>query len=347
MLGCECSLFVAEALWALWSAVVGCLRVFVTGCAGFIGSFLVERLVGEGYTVACVDNLSSGRLENLENVLGEKEFTFLKADLLEPSRWQYLVRGVDVVFHFAANPEVRHSVREPLDHYEQNLTATMHVLEAARRYHVRLVVFASSSTVYGDARRIPTPEDHPLEPISVYGATKAAAEIMCQTYARLYGMQCLVLRYANIVGPRLRHGVIYDFIVKLKRNPRRLEILGDGTQKKSYLYVDDAVEATLAAVNRVLNREEKVKVYNVGNRDWVTVKEVADAVVEAMGLKGVEYVYKPATSDGRGWPGDVKLMLLDISRIVRETGWKPRLSSLEAVKVAAKHLVEELVKGTG
>ena len=322
------------------------LRVFVTGCAGFIGSFLVERLVGEGYSVACVDNLSSGRLENLESVLGEKRFTFLKADLLEPSRWQHLVRGVDVVFHFAANPEVRHSVREPLDHYEQNLTATMHVLEAARRHRVGLVVFASSSTVYGDARKIPTPEDHPLEPISVYGATKAAAEIMCQTYARLYGVQCLVLRYANIVGPRLRHGVIYDFIVKLRKNPRRLEILGDGTQRKSYLYIDDAVEATLAATNRVLEQGEEVKVYNVGNWDWTTVKEIADAVVEAMGLKGVEYVYKPATSNGRGWPGDVKLMLLDISRIVGETSWRPRLSSLEAVKVTAKHLIRELLGET-
>ncbi|HIQ10499.1 MAG TPA: NAD-dependent epimerase/dehydratase family protein, partial [Pyrodictium sp.] len=172
-------------------------------------------------------------------------------------------------------------------------------------------------------------------------------EIMCQTYARLYGMQCLVLRYANIVGPRLRHGVIYDFIVKLKKNPRRLEILGDGTQKKSYLYIDDAVEATLATVNHVLYNEEKVKVYNVGNWDWTTVKEIADAVVEAMGLKEVEYVYKPATDDGRGWPGDVKLMLLDISRIVSEVGWKPRFSSLEAVKVAAKYLAEELSRETG
>jgi len=323
------------------------LKVFVTGCAGFIGSFLVEKLVGEGYSVACVDNLSSGRLENLKSVLEEKSFTFLKADLLEPFRWQHLVKGVDIVFHFAANPEVRHSVREPLDHYKQNLTATMHVLEAARSHRVRLFVFASSSTVYGDARRIPTPEDHPLEPISVYGATKAAAEIMCQTYARLYGMQCLVLRYANIVGPRLRHGVVYDFIVKLKKNPRRLEILGDGTQKKSYLYIDDAVEATLATVNHVLYNEEKVKVYNVGNWDWTTVKEIADAVVEAMGLKEVEYVYKPATVNGRGWPGDVKLMLLDISRIVNEVGWKPRLSSLEAVKVTAKYLAEELSRETG
>ena len=323
------------------------LKVFVTGCAGFIGSFLVEKLVGEGYSVACVDNLSSGRLENLKSVLEEKSFTFLKADLLEPFRWQHLVKGVDIVFHFAANPEVRHSVREPLDHYKQNLTATMHVLEAARSHRVRLFVFASSSTVYGDARRIPTPEDHPLEPISVYGATKAAAEIMCQTYARLYGMQCLVLRYANIVGPRLRHGVIYDFIVKLKKNPRRLEILGDGTQKKSYLYIDDTIEATLATVNHVLYNEEKVKVYNVGNWDWTTVKEIADAVVEAMGLKEVEYVYKPATDDGRGWPGDVKLMLLDISRIVNEVGWKPRLSSLEAVKVTAKYLAEELSRETG
>jgi len=321
------------------------LRAFVTGCAGFIGSFLVEQLIGRGYSVVCVDNLSAGRLENLEGVLGEKGFAFVKADLLEPHRWQHLLEGVDIVFHFAANPEVRHSVREPLDHYEQNLTATMHVLEAARKHRVKLVVFASSSTVYGDAKKIPTPEDHPLEPISVYGATKAAAEIMCQTYARLYNMQCLVLRYANIVGPRLRHGVIYDFIMKLKKDPTRLEILGDGGQRKSYLYIDDTIDATLAATDHVLETREKVKVYNVGNRDWTTVKEIADAVVEAMGLKNVEYVYRPATPDGRGWPGDVRLMLLDITRIRKETGWQPKLTSLEAVRKTAKHLVEELSAG--
>ena len=249
-----------------------------------------------------------------------------------------------MVFHLAANPEVRHSTREPLEHYHQNLTATMHVLEAARRSNARLVVFASSSTVYGDPTETPTPETHPLRPISVYGATKAAGEILCETYARLYGLACLSLRYANIVGPRLRHGVIYDFIMKLQKNPKRLEILGDGTQKKSYLHVDDAVKATVKAAQHVLEAGKRTEVYNIGNRDWTTVKETADAVAEAMGLQGVEYVYRPATPDGRGWPGDVKLMLLDIEKIVKDTGWAPRMTSSQAVKETARQLVEELLK---
>ncbi len=321
------------------------MKVVVTGVAGFLGSHLADRLVEEGYHVIGIDNFSSGRMENLEKVRGSPRFSLVKADLLEPSRWVNAFQGADIVFHFAANPEVRHSVKEPLDHYHQNLTATMHVLEVARRGGVRLVVFASSSTVYGDPEVIPTPETHPLKPISVYGATKAAAEVLCETYARLYGIGCLILRYANIVGPRLRHGVIYDFIQKLRRNPKQLEILGDGSQRKSYLYVADAVEATMRAVDHVLRRGGRIAVYNVGNRDWTTVKEIADAVVEALGLEGVEYVYRPATPDGRGWPGDVKLMLLDISRLVRDTGWQPTLSSLNAVRETARILARELSLG--
>ncbi|BEP18349.1 NAD-dependent epimerase/dehydratase family protein [Pyrofollis japonicus] len=318
------------------------MRAIVTGAAGFIGSHLVDRLLEEGYTVIGIDNLSAGRLENLDNAIGSPSFRFIRGDLLRPDEWLEAFRDVDIVFHLAANPEVRHSVREPLDHYHQNVTVTMHVLEAARQNNVKLVVFASSSTVYGDPEKIPTPETHPLRPISIYGATKAAAETMCLTYARLYGMKCLVLRYANIVGPRLRHGVIYDFIMKLKENPMMLEILGDGSQRKSYLYVDDAVEATLRAVEHVLEAGKREEVYNVGNTDWVTVREIADIVVETMGLRCVEYVYKPATPDGRGWPGDVKLMLLDIVRIRRDTGWEPRMNSREAVRRTAEALLGEL-----
>ena len=325
---------------------LGCfagLRVVVTGAAGFIGSHLVEELVRRGYRVVGIDNLSAGRRENLAGVLGSGGFELIVSDLREPGgEWLQGFRGAEVVFHLAANPEVRHSTREPLDHYHQNVTATMHVLEVARRNNARLVVFASSSTVYGDPETIPTPETHPIKPISVYGATKAAGEIFCQTYARLYGLQCLVLRYANIVGPRLRHGVIYDFIQKLRKDPRRLVILGDGSQRKSYLHVSDAVQATLTATEYILETGDKAKTYNIGNRDWVAVREIADIVTEAMGLRSVEYVYKPATPDGRGWPGDVKLMLLDIKRITTETRWQPRMSSKEAVRETAKQLVKEL-----
>ena len=184
-------------------------------------------------------------------------------------------------------------------------------------------VFASSSTVYGDAEVFPTPEDYPYRPISVYGACKASCELLLYTYTRLYGLRGLVLRYANIVGPRLRHGVIYDFLRKLMQDSTVLEILGDGTQRKSYLYVTDAVEATLLVTEQEKSRFE---VYNVGNRDWVTVREIADIVCEVLGVRP-RYVFRPATADGRGWPGDVKLMLLDIGKL-KSTGWNPKLSYL-------------------
>lgn len=319
------------------------MKVVVTGAAGFIGSHLVDKLLSQGYTVTGIDNLSAGRLENLEETLGYESFKLVRADLLDPSAWSNEFRGAEIVFHLAANPEVRHSVREPLEHYHQNLTATMHVLEVARRHRVNTIVYASSSTVYGDPEQIPTPESHPLKPISIYGATKAAAESLLETYSRLYGIKTLILRYANIVGPRLRHGVIYDFIMKLLRDPARLEILGDGSQRKSYLHVSDAIDATLAALDNLIVTGEYSETYNVGNEDWTTVREIADTVAKAMGLEEVKYIYKPATPDGRGWPGDVKVMLLDITKIKEATGWQPKMNSLEAVKAAAAQLVNELL----
>jgi len=206
---------------------------------------------------------------------------------------------------------------------------------------VSLLVFASSSTVYGDAQVIPTPEDyHPLEPISVYGASKLACENLIISYSKLYGIRGLIIRYANIIGPRSSHGVIIDFIRKLKSNPSKLEILGDGTQKKSYLYVTDAVDATLHLLEVFRSSSKAYDVFNVGSEDWVTVKEIADIIVSVMGLREVKYVYKPATPDGRGWPGDVKLMLLDISKL-KSTGWKPRWNSREAVRKTAINLLKE------
>jgi len=303
----------------------------------------VERLLSTGYRVIGIDNLSTGRLKNLSNVIGNPLFRFVRTDLLEPSTWINDLSGVDAVFHLAANPEVRHSAREPLEHYHQNLTATMNVLETSRRAGAKVFVFASSSTVYGDPEAIPTPESHPIRPISVYGATKAAGEMLCQTYSRLYGIKCLVLRYANIVGPRLGHGVIYDFVVKLIGNKGSLEILGDGSQRKSYLHVYDAVEASIAAFNKILIEDLREDVYNIGNRDWVSVIEIADEVTNAMGLSNVRYVFKPSTPDGRGWLGDVKLMLLDTSKIERATGWRPSMSSREAVRRTAESLVRELI----
>ncbi len=316
------------------------MRTLVTGGCGFIGSHLVDKLANLGYEVIVIDNLSSGSLDNVRTHLGKSYFEFIKADLkVFDADWVKSFSNIDVVFHFAANPEVRISVTDPRTHFEENVLVTFNVLEACRKYDIPYIVFASSSTVYGDAKIIPTPESyHPLEPVSIYGACKLACENIMITYSKLYGIKSLILRYANIIGPRSNHGVIIDFINKLKRNPRELEILGDGTQRKSYLHVFDCVDATLHVLEAFMRSNKKYDVYNIGSDDWITVIEIADIITKELGLRDVKYIFKPGTPDGRGWPGDVKFMLLDVSKL-KSTGWRPRWNSREAVIKTVRQLL--------
>lgn len=307
----------------------------VTGGAGFIGSHIVDRLVLEGWRVRVLDNFSSGRPENLSHHGGVMEV--LRADLKDAEAVLEAVRGVEVVFHFAANPEVRVSTTNPEVHFNENVIATFNLLEAIRRSGVGQLVFASSSSVYGEPETIPVDESAPIRPVSVYGASKAACENLIHAYTRLYGLRAVVLRYANVVGPRLRHGVVYDFIVKLLKNPKELEILGDGTQTRSYVHVNDAVEATLIAWKKAAGNFE---VYNVGNEDWVTVNEVAETIASAMGLKEVKHTYKPVLH-GIGWPGDVKRVALTIDKI-KNLGWRPSMRSREALSHTTKSILQEL-----
>lgn len=307
--------------------------VLVTGGAGFIGSHLVDKLLEKGYVVKILDNFTSGSYENIRDAV-EKGAVVIKGDLKNPEDIARALKDVDTVFHFAANPEVRVSTTKPVIHFRENVIATFNLLEEIRRYGgVEKLVFASSSTVYGDAEIIPTPENHPFKPISVYGASKAACEALLSSYAYLYGFKSVALRYANIVGPRLNHGVIYDFLVKLHRNPRVLEVLGDGTQRKSYLYITDAVDATFFITERM---EGFYNAYNVGNTDWITVREIAEIVIKVTGLNA-EIRYTGGTRDGRGWPGDVKYMRLSIEKL-RSMGWSPKYTSREAVEKTAQAL---------
>ena len=312
--------------------------VLVTGGAGFIGSHIVDRLVEEGFRVRVVDNFSSGSLGSIRHHLGSGRVEVLGVDLKDPAKAEESVKGVDAVFHFAANPEVRVSTTNPEVHFNENVVATFNLLEAVRKGDVKELVFASSSSVYGEPEEVPVGEDAPLRPVSVYGASKAACESLIQAYSKLYGIRAVVLRYANVVGPRLRHGVIYDFVNKLLRNPGELEILGDGTQARSYVHVSDAVEATMTAWRK---SGQGFNVYNVASEDWITVNEVADIVAEAMGLQGVKRIYKPVLH-GVGWPGDVKRIALKIERL-KSLGWRPRLGSREAVAEAAKHVLSEVL----
>lgn len=312
--------------------------VLVTGGAGFIGSHLVDRLVEEGYSVRIIDNFSSGSLENIRHHLGGKRVEVLGVDLKDPAGVEESVKGVEAVFHFAANPEVRVSTTNPEVHFRENIVATFNLLEAMRRNDVGDLVFASSSSVYGEPEEIPVGEEAPIRPVSVYGASKAACENLIHAYSKLYGIKAVALRYANVVGPRLRHGVVYDFIVKLLKDPGVLEILGDGTQTRSYIYIDDAVEATITAWKASRGGFEA---YNVGSEDWITVNDVADVVVEVMGLQNVKRVYKPVLH-GVGWLGDVKKIALKVEKL-KSLGWRPRLRSREAVAEAARRVLGEVL----
>ena len=318
---------------------IGRKHVLVTGGAGFIGSHLVDKLMENKEHVRVFDNLGSGSQENVSRWLDDSEFEFLKGDLLNKQDTKRAVENCEVVFHLAANPEVRLSSVSPYVHFKQNIVATNNLLEAVRKYgSAKTFVFTSSSTVYGEASQVPTPENYaPLEPISIYGASKMASEALIMAYAHTYGFNAIINRLANIIGPRSKHGVIHDFIEKLRFNPYELEILGDGTQAKSYLYVDDCVEAILFGF---MKSSHHVEVYNLGSEDQINVNSIAQIVVEEMGLKNVTFHYTGGVDGGRGWKGDVKYMLLEVDRL-KTLGWRPKLSSVEAVMKTVKGMLRE------
>ncbi|MBC7130838.1 NAD-dependent epimerase/dehydratase family protein [Candidatus Bathyarchaeota archaeon] len=311
--------------------------LLVTGGAGFIGSHLVDWLVAEGWRVRVADNFSSGSLDNIRHHLDGDAVEVFKVDLKKPGEAFEAVRGVGAVFHFAANPEVRVSTTNPDVHFNENVVATFNLLEAMRCCGVKDLIFASSSSVYGEPEAIPVDEAAPIRPVSVYGASKAACENLIHAYSRLYGIRAVALRYANVVGARLRHGVVYDFIVKLMRRSDELEILGDGTQTRSYIHVRDAVEATVTVWK---NLDDGFAAYNVGSEDWVNVNAIAQIVTSTMGLRDVCYTYKPVLH-GVGWPGDVKQIALTIDRL-KSLGWKPKMNSQQALSEASKSILQEL-----
>lgn len=306
-------------------------RVLITGGAGCIGSELAQRLSERGDEVTVFDNLSSGKIEHLEPLLRRSTFRFVEGDLLDLDALARAVAGMDTVHHLAANPDIRFVEGEATDKdLKQNTLATYNVLEAMRRHGVKRLAFSSSSAVYGISEQQPIPENQPLRPISLYGATKLACEALIGAFAHLFEMRCWIFRFANIVGPKVRKKggtVIGDFVHKLRANPRHLEILGNGRQAKSYLRVGECIDAMLFVS---AHAKEPVAVYNLGCDDSISVTRIADLVVEALGLRGVEYAY---TGTEGGWPGDVPRFVLDVSALNR-LGWKARATSEQAVREA-------------
>lgn len=310
----------------------------VTGGAGFIGSHLVAELVGQGHKVRVIDDLSSGQQAFLEPHLSQGAVELAEADLLT-AELEPLVEGAEIVHHLAANPEVRVGATDPRVHLDQNVVATHRVLEACRKAGVDRLTFTSTSTVYGEARVLPTPEDYgPCYPISLYGASKLAAEALISSYCHTFGLQAVAYRFANCVGPNSTHGVTYDFVAKLRADPTRLKILGDGSQLKSYFHVSDCVVGMLVALpDRVCSDSAPFLAYNIGSPDAIDVVTIADTVTEVLGLEGVEYSF---TGGQRGWVGDVPRMSLD-SAALMGLGWQPRYTSQQAIRAAAHWLADQ------
>ncbi len=306
---------------------------FVTGGAGFVGSNLVERLMKRGGRVTVYDNLSLGRKEHLAPFLKSTRFKFIKADLLDLARLKRAMAGADMVFHMAANSDIGYGERYTDWDLKQGTIVTYNVLEAMRLRRVEEIVFASSSAIFGETGTKRITEQHgPLAPISFYGASKLAGEGLITAFCHNYGMQAWIYRFANIVGDNATHGVIYDFVNRLRRDPTELRILGDGKQRKPYLYVKECVDGMLFGFDHA---DERVNVFNLGCTGSTSVDRVSSIVIKEMGLRRVKRRY---TGGARGWKSDVPQVRFDVSKLA-ELGWRAEYTSDEAVRVATRAII--------
>lgn len=311
------------------------MRYFVTGGAGFVGTHLVERLLSEGGEVVAYDNLSLGRKEHIAPFLGNPRFQFIRDDVLNTGPLTEAMGKADVVFHLAANSDIRAGSKDPKLELEQGIVSTFNVLEAMRDNSVGKIVFTSSSVIYGDAGGRELTEDFgPLIPISFYGSSKLAAEGLVSSFCHMFDMRGWIFRFANIVGKGLTHGVLFDFIRKLRSNPNSLEILGDGEQSKPYLDVSECVEGMLHGLR---NADERVNIFNLTPPDAVSVARIARIIVEEMGLKDVAFSYSGGEG---GWKGDVPRVRLNGDRLARR-GWRAKMSSEEAVRTAVREVLSQ------
>ena len=302
------------------------MRIFITGCAGFIGSNLVDRLLSEGHEVIGYDNFSTGRRKFLENALSNKNFTLNEGDLLDSKKLNNCVKEVDTVFHFAANADVRFGLDHPKKDLENNTIATFNLLEAMRHNGCKSIAFSSTGSVYGEAKVIPTPEDAPF-PIqtSLYGASKLAGESLISYYCEGYGFHGRVFRFVSILGDRYTHGHVYDFYRQLMQDPKNLVVLGDGKQKKSYLHVQDCIDAVTQITFSELG-SPGFEIFNLGVDDYCEVLDSVSWICQRMGVSP-----KIETTGGRqGWIGDNPFIQLDTNK-AQTTGWKPKYSIKEGV----------------
>ena len=303
------------------------MKLLVTGGAGFIGSHFVQELLNRQVgLVRVVDNLCSGTLDHISEFQDNSDFDFRHFDVENSELLAEAMKGINVVIHLASNPDIAKAAREPRIDFMQGTVLTESVVEAARISGVETVLYASGSGVYGDAGDLVLTEESALKPISTYGASKLAGESLLASYAFMFGIKCLAFRFANVVGPKQTHGVGYDFIRRLKIDPTRLEILGDGLQSKSYIHVSDVVKAVLLADDSI---SEGFDVFNVSTNDQITVNEIALIAEKTLAIDPIS-VSHTFTGGDRGWKADVPVVKLSSDKIAR-LGWKPLLTSHEAI----------------
>jgi UDP-glucose 4-epimerase len=318
-------------------------RVVIVGGAGFIGSHFTDHLLGDENVAAVTiyDNFSSGRRWHLVTHDGDPRLNVVEADVADLAELTRAMAGHDAVIHLASNPDIARAAVEPSIDFDQGTLLTHNVVEAARRAGVGTLMYASGSGVYGDLGTLEVDEDHgPLLPISTYGASKLAGEALISSYSHMFGLRGRAFRFGNVVGPRQTHGVGYDFVRRLLARPAELPILGDGTQSKSYIHVDDVVAAVLTSL-----RDERAayRVYNVATGDYITVTEIAELALECAGLEpgSVRFVY---SGGDRGWKGDIPVVRLSTARM-RALGWANRRSSMEALRDSMLAMVPDALAG--
>lgn len=307
-------------------------KYLVTGGAGFVGSHIVDGLVSRGEEVVVYDNLSSGRKEFLQDSIDKIQF--IEADILDAKKLEKAMKGVDFVFHMAANADIRDNLKQPEKCLEQNTIATSNVLEAMRKNNVKQIAFASTGSVYGEPEQHPTPENaqFPTQ-TSLYGASKLAGEGLLQAYSVGFDFKVFIFRFVSLMGEKYSHGCVIDFYRKLLENPKQLHILGNGKQKKSYMYVKDCIDAMFLAIEK---SKSNLNIYNLGTEEIMDVNKIADIICQELALKDVNYDYGGGE---RGWIGDSPFILLDVSGI-KSLGWKPTLTIEQSVRKTINWLKE-------
>lgn len=310
-------------------------KYFITGGAGFIGSHLADKLLEEGNQVTVYDNLVSGKKRWIEHHIGQPAFEFVEADLLDFPALMGAMKGHNIVWHLGANTDIPTGNRVRDLDLKNCTEATRNVLEAMKQLGIDKILFSSSACVYGDAPPEGFVETYgPVLPINLYGAGKLAGEGLISSYCHLFGIHAWIFRFGNVIGARMGHGVIYDFIQKLRKNPQELEILGDGEQEKPFFLVEDCIGGMRHALE---HSDSQCDVYNLGASTYTKVSKIAQIVVDAMGLKDVKFKY---TGGKRGWPGDAPVVHFNVGKM-KKLGWQAGHSSDEAIRIAAGRLLED------